>query len=196
MDKVESKMDQASVTADQARLRAQEAIAVAEQAEGKSEQAMSKVNDLEQQVAGIITDVGSLKGDNLKQEVEQIVKASLAGGTVAGSVGLGGDSGVAPVVRGKSGGARMRFVHERVIVQGFFDYRSGKGALERQARDDLAAKLLGYVDEDVKSGFKLEKRYNLSRRLVFVLPNGGEKCGNFGKSSWRPLKRMTSKLMG
>ena len=163
MDGVEKNVANLSVAADQAKLKAQQAVAIAEMAE-------SKVGKLEVDMTAMKGDIESMKGDSLKDTINELVKKSVA--EIKPKV----DLGPAPVVQSRISEARISHVHEKVIVQGWFDHKADTGALGVKARDELASKLLEHIPDEDKNGFKFEQRYNLTRRIVFYLPKGGERC--------------------
>ena len=176
---VASKIDGVSVTADQAKMTANQAMAVAEAAEAKAAR-------VEQQIKEVRVELDSMKSAEVKTATEQnqqlettvqdLVQKSLS------QSGPGVDLGPAPRVRVGRAAASSYFVHEKVIVQNFYDHKTGKGALDPKQRDALVTQLLGNIPTHIKEGFQYEKRYNLSRRIVFVLPKGGEKCWEFRTS--------------
>ena len=85
----------------------------------------------------------------------------------------------APQARARSVGARSHFVPKKVFVQGFYDFEANTGALKPQDRDNLANRLVENMSEGLRGKFALEKKYAMSRRLVFTSANGGEECWEF-----------------
>ena len=82
-----------------------------------------------------------------------------------------------PGMRTSTGCAAGRFVPSKVFVQGFYNFKDGKGALRNAEREALSERLMAFVPEHLQAEFKLETRYNLTRRLVYVSrTNGGESC--------------------
>lgn len=147
-----------SVTAEQAKLKANQAMSVAESAE-------AKVVLVEQQVKAIREEFENMnmKGDNFKNSVKEIVNQSV------------GELGPPPRAPPRFSDSRP-YIHENVVLQGFYDHKSGAGALTSKQVDDLIAKLFAYIPKEVQEGFVVEKKYNLSRRVVLKCPKGGEKC--------------------
>ena len=80
----------------------------------------------------------------------------------------------APRARPRSVGARSLFTPKKVFVQGFFDFESGMGSLKPQERDELCRKLVEDIPQALRDRFQLEKRYAMTRRLVFSTKGGGE----------------------
>ena len=81
--------------------------------------------------------------------------------------------------RSVSVGARPRFVPLKVVVQGFYDFEKGIGALNEIDPDTWGKQLLDAVPEHIRSKFMLDKSYPKTRRLVFSNAEGGEICWEF-----------------
>ena len=91
-----------------------------------------------------------------------------------------GPKGAAPTAaqpRSRSVGATCAFRPTKVFVQGFFDYKTEQGALRDSERDHWGQMLLSAAPSHLADKFKLEKKYKLTRRLVFTTSGtGGEVC--------------------
>eukprot|EP00973_Karenia_brevis_P067602 9405124-Karenia_brevis.AAC.1 len=96
--------------------------------------------------------------------------------------------GPAPEARSKSVGARGNFRPGKVFVQGFYKYADKTGGLTIQERDALAARVSAKVPAELKDTFKLETRYNETRRLVFTTEDVGESCWEFREKLIEEIK--------
>lgn len=118
--------------------------------------------------------------DNMKGKLEEAtLKANealdKANDMMRGSGAGKGTGKAAPRMEARSGG-NAHWVAGNVEVFGFFEYASKTGALGTVERDKLAADLLEHVPENVQHGFKLNTRFNLTRKLIFSKAGGGEDC--------------------
>ena len=64
----------------------------------------------------------------------------------------------------------------KVTVYNFCEFGSDAGALTRKERDEKGAFILSKLPPEAVSGVSLEKKYSLSRQLVFNCEKGGEEC--------------------
>ena len=79
--------------------------------------------------------------------------------------------------RAMSVGARSAFRPTKVFVQGFYDFDTDKGALRDTERDQWGQTLLSHLPAHLAEQFQLEKKYAITRRLVFTTKGqGGEVC--------------------
>lgn len=82
----------------------------------------------------------------------------------------------APEVRAHASGSWKQFAPRKVFVYGFCDYKTKQGALTREKRDSLATSFLNCIPCEPKSKFILGTKYNLTRRLPFVIEERREIC--------------------
>ena len=79
--------------------------------------------------------------------------------------------------RARSVGAKGSFKASKVYVQGFYDFKSERGALREAERDQWAQTLMAHMPAHLATEFKVEEKYKLTRRLVFHTKGvGGELC--------------------
>ena len=88
-----------------------------------------------------------------------------------------------PVVNGSTPGSAAQrrpippsWKPTKVVVYNFCPFGSDAGALTRKERDENGALILSKLSQEVAKGVTLEKKYSLSRQLVFEVNEGGEAC--------------------
>ena len=82
----------------------------------------------------------------------------------------------APTVGGHSVRSSVTWKPTQVTVYNFCAFGSDAGALTRKERDEKGAFIISKLSSEVAAGVSLEKKYPLTRQLVFNVADGGEAC--------------------
>ena len=115
------------------------------------------------------------KFQNLATDVEKLKASINAAHDIHAPENKRARSVGAPMPR--SGATRSSFRPTKVFVQGFYDFKSDKGALREHERDQWAQTLKSHLPSHLADQFQIEKKYKLTRRLVFSTKGeGGESC--------------------
>ena len=110
----------------------------------------------------------------------------------------GGGTWTAPSasIRSKSTGQPSAFKPQEVRVQGFYDYGSGQGALQAAEVEELAAKLLDGLPDELTKKFVVKAQYAQSRRITFACEGGGECCWQLREKLMENIKSKDIKQNG